>query len=249
MATDERVKREKEYHNKRFTEEVREATKKYYKIAQKSNQLFKEKIFKNAEKLKILEIGCAKGNFTKEIAKHANSVVGIDISEVAIEQAIVNSKENGVNNTTFLVMDGANITFPDNSFDRVVGGAILHHLEYETAIKNISRILKPSGNAIFLEPLGHNPFINLYRKMTPKYRSVDEQPLRISELKLFQKYFATVEIKYFYFFTLLAVPFHNSKFFSKIVNFFDSIDRVIFSVKYLRKYAWQIVIELRDPIR
>ena len=31
----------------------------------------------------------------------------------------------------------------------------------------LSRIIKPNGECIFQEPMGHNPIINLYRKLTP----------------------------------------------------------------------------------
>ena len=40
----------------------------------------------------------------------------------------------------------------------------------------INKVLKDDGEMVFLEPLGTNPLINLYRKLTPKSRSVDEHP-------------------------------------------------------------------------
>ena len=41
---------------------------------------------------------------------------------------------------------------------------------------------------IFIEPLGTNPLINLYRKFTPTSRSDDEHPLTFEDIKYFKSY-------------------------------------------------------------
>ena len=246
----ERVEREKEYHNKRFSKEVRQATVKYYKIAKKSNRQFKGAIFNNCKDKTVLEIGCSKGAFTREIASHgAENVVGIDISEVAISEAVKTAKNLKLDNVEYYVKDGASLDFQEQSFDIVCGGAILHHLDFEKALKSINRLVKNNGFAVFLEPLGYNPFINLYRKLTPQYRSEDESPLTGKEIRLFEKYFNVVEINYYYLFTILTVPFHKLKIFDSLVNVADSIDKFIFKMKFMRKFAWQMVIILREPVR
>jgi len=150
-------------------------------------------------------------------------------------------------NFEFLVMDAANLKFPDRTFDKVVVGAILHHLDFENALKNISRVLKKKGSAIFLEPLGYNRFINLYRKFTPNYRTPDEKPLTNEDLAKFSKYFQNVSITYFYLTTLFTVPFSRQSFFKSLVRFFNFIDKQLFKIKFVRKYAWQIVIEVSNP--
>ena len=38
-------------------------------------------------------------------------------------------------------------------------------------------MLKPGGLGVFAEPLGSNPLINVYRRLTPRYRSPDERPI------------------------------------------------------------------------
>ena len=50
-------------------------------------------------------------------------------------------------------------------------------LNFLSVLNEISRILKPNGKLLFIEPLGTNPLINFYRKLTPKSRSKDEHPL------------------------------------------------------------------------
>ncbi len=244
----DRVQREKEFHNQRFSNEVRQATVKYYKIAKKSNAQFRDSIFNNCLNKQVLEIGCSKGSFTREIAGFgAMKVYGVDISEVAISEAKKKAESLGLENVEYFVKDGASLDFPEKCFDIVCGGAILHHLDFEKALIGISKILKTNGSAVFLEPLGHNPFINLYRKLTPKFRSEDESPLTQKEMKLFGKYFGKVEIKYYYLLTLLTVPFYKWKIFYTLVNIADSLDKVIFKMRFMKKFAWQVVIVLKEP--
>ena len=59
----------------------------------------------------------------------------------------------------------------------VYGSGILHHLNMKNVCFEISRVLTNNGKIIFIEPLGTNPVINFYRRLTPKSRSVDEHPL------------------------------------------------------------------------
>lgn len=242
-----RIQREKEYHNKRFTKEIREPTEKYYKITYDCKNFFKNKIFNNGSNKNVLELGCSKGYFSLEMLDKGMNVTGIDISDVAIEQAKQGASSMNFENFEFYVMDAANLKFPDSTFDKVVGGAILHHLDFENALKNISRVLKKKGSAIFLEPLGYNPFINLYRKFTPNYRTPDEKPLTNEDLAKFSKYFQNVSITYFYLTTLLTVPFSKQSFFKSLVRFSNFIDKQLFKIKFVRKYAWQIVIEVSNP--
>jgi hypothetical protein len=81
------------------------------------------------------------------------------------------------------------------------------------------------------EPLDTNLFIKLYRKMTPKARTDDEQPLRKRDIKLIKSLFPMAEIHYYFCFSLLAAPFRNRKIFYKmlsIINFIDIITAVRF---------------------
>ena len=65
----------------------------------------------------------------------------------------------------------------------------------------------PDGVGIFLEPLGHNPAINLVRRLTPHLRTPDERPLRMSDLQTLRRYFTNVETRFVNLSTLFSVPF------------------------------------------
>ena len=80
-------------------------------------------------------------------------------------------------------MDGHNLKYENNKFDLVIGNGILHHLDAETALSSIHRVLKPGGRLIFREPLADNPLLKLFRFLTPKARTIDELPFSGKALK------------------------------------------------------------------
>ena len=144
-------------------------------------------------------------------------------------------------------MNAEDLKFDDDYFDIVCGGAILHHLDLNKALSEITRVLKPDGKAIFVEPLGHNPLINLYRRFTPSLRTKDEHPLLMRDLKLMRDYFHQVDVRYFHLLSLLAVPFHKLSTFHSLLKITETIDKVVLQIPFLKRQAWQAVIMLYKP--
>jgi ubiquinone/menaquinone biosynthesis C-methylase UbiE len=245
------IEKEKEYHNKRFAKEVRMSAHKFYAIESESRNRFKILINTNVKGQKILELGCGKGSYAFELAKIKANISGIDISEVAIEYSENKAKElKLVENTDFQVMNAEELDFEDARFDRLFGSSILHHLDLNKSISELARVLASNGEAIFIEPLGHNVFINLYRKLTPNYRTEDEHPFVVDDFKILKNSFDNVEIEYFHLVTLFAVPFRNFRAFNTILKIFQNIDRLLFKLfPFIRKQAWQIVITASEPKR
>src|SRR5690606_300376 len=102
----------------------------------------------------------------------------------------------------------------------------------------ISRCLKPRGTAVFWEPLGHNPFINWYRAMTPGARSEDERPLLMNDVDLARKIFGRVEAFSYGLTTLASVPIRNTKLAPTLFSALSRIDKLFFCSSWLSKYAW-----------
>ena len=73
-------------------------------------------------------------------------------------------------------MPAERLSYSDSVFDLAVGFAIIHHLDLKPALAELHRVLKPGGVAFFAEPLGTNPAIQLYRRLTPQFRTEDERP-------------------------------------------------------------------------
>ena len=139
------------------------------------------------------------------------------------------------------------MTFPAQHFDLVRGSGILHHLDLHRALTALTRVLKSDGRAVFFEPLGHNPLVNLYRRLTPGMRSLDEHPLREEDLQRIAAAFAQADFRFYCLSSLLAVPFRRRPGFGRLLKLCEAIDRPLFTIPALRQQAWIVVAQLSRP--
>lgn len=103
-----------------------------------------------------LELGCGRGEGVRIILKRfgAERVIGIDLDPKQIERARQRLPEFDRNRIQLYVGDAAGLEFPDSSFDAVFDFAILHHVpEWRQALREIQRVLRPSGRFYFDEVL------------------------------------------------------------------------------------------------
>ena len=108
---------------------------------------------------KVLECGCGSGNFTLNLASSLEdgiSIYAIDLSESQLKIAANKVQRT---NVTFLTRSITKSEFNNGFFDFVIGNSILHHLDIDSALKEIKRILKPGGKLLFFEPNMMNPQI------------------------------------------------------------------------------------------
>ncbi len=113
---------------------------------------------------KVLEVGVGTGRNLKFYPAGAQ-VTGIDNSEGMLE--IAREKAGGMQNITLLLMDAEHLKFPDNSFDYVVTTFVLCTIpDPVQALKEMRRVLKPSGELIALEHMhSSNPLIALFEDL------------------------------------------------------------------------------------
>jgi SAM-dependent methyltransferase len=148
----------------------------------------------------VLDYGCYTGELEDTLARFdPRSIAGIDISRNAIDEA--RCKRACL--ADYQVMDATAMTFSDESFDLVVGRAILHHLDFESALREIYRVLRPGGRALFVEPLRGNPVGKIVRVLTTSARTEDETPLSRGQIRLGDALFGSGE---HFFANLLSVP-------------------------------------------
>ncbi len=242
-----RKAREQEFHDARFGRGgPRGGTGSFYRITGEAHARHRALVYEGCAGKRVLEYGCGPGSQSFELAKRGAHVTGIDISPVAIEIARAEAERQGVE-ATFAVMDAERTTFPDGSFDLIVGGAILHHLDLDRAYAELARLLAPGGRAVFIEPLGHNALINLYRKMTPEQRTPDEHPLLRSDLAHARRAFAHVNVWYYHMAAIGAAPFAKTPLFKPVLAALSVVDRALLSIPAIQPYAWIAVLELSAP--
>jgi demethylmenaquinone methyltransferase/2-methoxy-6-polyprenyl-1,4-benzoquinol methylase len=103
---------------------------------------------------KVLEVGVGTGRNLKYYPSSC-SITGIDNSKEMLEKA--GEKAKGMKNVILLLMDAEHLELPDNSFDYVVITFVLCTIPNPVkALKEMRRILKPSGELIALEHMHSN---------------------------------------------------------------------------------------------
>lgn len=244
-----RLERERDFHNATFADHSRSAASKFYKVERAPMDRYAELLtLPDPGSKRVLEYGCGPGSHAFFLAKRGIDVTGIDISDVAIEQARQRAEADGVaDRCHFAVMNAEETGLAEHSFDLICGTAILHHLDLDKAYAELCRLLKPEGHAVFVEPLGHNPAINAYRRVTPSLRTEDEHPLLAGDLERANSHFDRVELEYFNLLTLLAVPLRNRRSFGKALGALQAVDRKLFGVPALRRHAWMVLLDLSLP--
>jgi len=131
---------------------------------------------------RILELGCGNGNLTRALANRGADILAIDISLAAVE-ATRKSCGKFIGKVDVQQVDANDLSHMTKSFDIVVGELILHHLDCKKAVRGIYQVLESNGRAVFVEPLAHNPILNLWRKLTPNLRTPGEHPLSYSDIQ------------------------------------------------------------------
>jgi SAM-dependent methyltransferase len=248
----DRIERERQWHDKRFAE----APERGVAVQSFGDALTNEAMNRTFERVRslcpgreVLDYGCSYGNASLRMREFgATRVHGIDISPVAVNQAREAAAKAGVDRVDFDVMNAEVLEFPDQSFDLVFGVAILHHLDIDRACGEIARVLRPGGVALFVEPMGHNPGINLVRNATPGSRTEDEHPLLMSDFDLFRRHFTGLDTEYINLLTLATAPLVKVPGRELLRRGLNAVDKVVLKcVPFLGRYAWTVLLTMSGP--
>ena len=95
---------------------------------------------------KVLEIGIGTGT-SYSYYPEETSVIGIDISPDMLKKARNHIESNCLKNKSVVMMNGEQLQFPDNSFDKVVGMYVVSVTQNpDLLIKEMKRVCKPNGD-------------------------------------------------------------------------------------------------------
>ena len=105
-----------------------------------------------AEKIKILDVGCEIGGTVRHFAKRWPStaqVSGITISRGQVDRARKLTREQGIENASYFQNDACHLAFPDASFDIVWALESEPHIaDKKRFVLEMTRVLKPGGALI-----------------------------------------------------------------------------------------------------
>ena len=113
---------------------------------------------------RALEIGCGTGMFTAVFASTGAHIVAADISDDLLERA--RHRNLPSSRVEFIAARIEDLALQDPC-DAVIGSSVLHHLDVDQALDNISRLLKPAGILSLAEPNMLNPQVFLERHPGP----------------------------------------------------------------------------------
>ncbi len=193
---------------------------------------------------RALDYGCGHGMAAVAMARAGATVTAFDLSPGYVREAQERAFANGVS-VECVTADGEELPFAPASFDAVWGNAILHHLDLAKAGRELRRVLKPGGVAVFCEPWGGNPLLNFARAALPyrgKDRTPDEHPLTRRDLRPLKAVFPSTEVRGFQLFGMVRRVWRNPR----ALKLLDGTDtRLLRAVPALRNWCRYVVIVLR----
>jgi SAM-dependent methyltransferase len=203
---------------------------------------------------RVLVFGCGDDNTTVLLALKGAEVWAFDISEEAIRLQEKMALANDVQDRIHLFVCAAEeFPFAPNSFDLIVGTAILHHIpdHLSRLPQQLAPVLDRNGRALFVEPVILSPALGRLMAWLPGHQDISpgERQLTDGDIGHFGKCFR-VTPHYFCFLArldrfILNMPLEDAPAWQRlIVNVIHRFDSIILSVSFLNRLAGVAVLEL-----
>ena len=108
----------------------------------------------------VLDLGCGEGRHVHGLHMHGRlNVIGVDLDEASLKKAedgllfLPERTEGDAGTTRFQTGDATQLDFPDDTFDAIICSEVLEHLpDYDAALQEIRRVLKPDGRLCITVP-------------------------------------------------------------------------------------------------
>jgi SAM-dependent methyltransferase len=111
----------------------------------------------------LLDFGSGMGEEACYFAKLGARVTAIDISGLGVELTRKRAQQNGLS-VRVMQRDLLNSGLPSNSFDLVHGFGILHHVGVRPGLREVHRLLRTGGRAVFGEHMNNSAFVDCVRR-------------------------------------------------------------------------------------
>lgn len=202
-------------------------------------------LLQNLAGKKVLDYCAGTGATTVLIAKKRPArVESFDISPLAVRVAKMRMKANNVADIANpRVASAYSMDYPDNHFDIVYGNAVLHHLDLDIAMKEVRRVLKPGGTAVFCEPFAGSSNLQRIRNLVPIKGDLSphERQLNPADIKVISGYFSRSEIYFFGLFSRLDKVIKSNG----ALDLISSVDEnLLKTLPFLKKFSRTAVFRL-----
>ena len=191
----------------------------------------------------ILDFGCGEGWAAAEYARRGATVHSFDISVESVRKV-----KGPVIHPA--VMAAEHLGYRAGSFDLVLGVGILHHTELPFVRREIARVLRRGGRALFMEPLAHNPLLRAFRKLTPGRRTPTEQPMTMRQIAEFTQEFGWTDFRGYQLVSILPQGVlwvtGSRSLFRAGLRLSEAMDGWLLPrLPALQRYCWSAIIEVR----
>jgi 2-polyprenyl-3-methyl-5-hydroxy-6-metoxy-1,4-benzoquinol methylase len=151
--------------------------------------------------LRVLDYACGRAHIGIYLALQGARVSAMDVSPAAVALANKLAKMSGVE-IDVRAMDCERLDYPSGTFDIVIGAEALHHvIVYPNMPRELARVLKPGGKAIFGENWGgDNPLFRMWRAKKMQVANCDGRGEVILSQRLLEHHLGTL-------FKIDATPF------------------------------------------
>jgi SAM-dependent methyltransferase len=209
----------------------------------------------NAPGRLFLDYGCGHGIHSIAPAKGGGRVVGIDLSLDAVAIARERAARDGVADRVALVVgDAARLPFDDATFDHAIAVDVLSYVDPSVAFAELARVLRPEGSAVVIDTLGHNPVLDLHRRL--RARRGERTPgevlhvPRLRDIAVGREHFAEAETVFFDLLTLLVAPLHpGGGPLAGLARRLAALDRALLRWRPLQPLALKVMCTLSRPLR
>lgn len=202
----------------------------------------------------VLDAGCGQGDLTLRLLEQGATVTALDISNGMLDvvrRRAARIPEGGRLTTVAAPLERSGL--PAHAFDLVLGKFILHHVDVGAGGRELARLLRPGGRAIFIENAGDNALLAFARRRLagrlgiPRLGTEDEHPLTAPDLDDLRGVFARVTahhpvFEFLVLFDRQVLRFRHPRASRAIRAVDDAIHR---RVPRLRRFSYRVIVELK----